>query len=354
MTDLTTGAAYLRSFWDMITSSIEHMPFAPGDYAAYATSIVGKPFALVNAGFSLELALPPLESQISKEQQPAVPGASGADTLFSYKFPVKVGDKERLFDGVVGYFDTQNTSTLSTNFDSLHTYFTADGNPEPGDPRLGIEPSNFELLSPYYIDPDPSSLIGSYRAAHAARLKVKTMLIDPYTSLHLYTPILPIKSFKLSSWTVQNALQKMSKFSLLDSDVALTVTPGAFFRVGPILHTTNLPTEYDPAKAVSAETWARKQQEFSAGRDAPPISLPIGGGKKGQWNWLQPYVTDEATGKRQYNALDVGEEGRFESVVLWNEWLMLADGRMRLDPGPYTLVEGFLQLMQPLKAEDLQ
>ena len=27
------------------------------------------------------------------------------------------------------------------------------------------------------------------------------------------------------------------------------------------------------------------------------------------------------------------------------------DGRLRLDPSPYTMVEGFLQLIQPLKQE---
>jgi hypothetical protein len=215
MKDPRNGAAYLRAFWDMMISSIEHMPYAPNDYSAYATSIVGKPFALVNAGFSLELALPPLESQISKGQQPsAAAGPSAAEVLYSYKFPVKIGDKERRFDGVVGYFDTENSSSISTNFDKLHTYFTADRNSEVGDPRLSIEPSNFELLSPYYIDPEPPSLLWNYRAAHDKKLSIKTLLIDPYTSLHLYTPILPIKPFSLSAWILQSALQRMSTFRI--------------------------------------------------------------------------------------------------------------------------------------------
>ena len=29
------------------------------------------------------------------------------------------------------------------------------------------------------------------------------------------------------------------------------------------------------------------------------------------------------------------------------------DGRLRFDPAPYTMVEGFLQLMQPLTKEDV-
>ena len=56
------------------------------------------------------------------------------------------------------------------------------------------------------------------------------------------------------------------------------------------------------------------------------------------WNWLQPYLTTQTddTGdpkqETRYNALSVGAE----------------DGRLRLDPAPYTFVEGYLQLARPL------
>lgn len=70
------------------------------------------------------------------------------------------------------------------------------------------------------------------------------------------------------------------------------------------------------------------------------------------WNWLQPYRTDKITVEdsnpkdastdvtmppqivTRYNALEVGKE----------------DGKMRNDPGPYTFVEGFLQLARPIVA----
>ena len=56
------------------------------------------------------------------------------------------------------------------------------------------------------------------------------------------------------------------------------------------------------------------------------------------WNWLQPYLTTETdkkgveTQETRYNALSVGAE----------------DGKLRLDPAPYTFVEGYLQLARPL------
>jgi hypothetical protein len=196
----------------MITAAIETMPFTPADYATYATSLVGKPFALVNAGFSLELALPPLESQITPSL-PVDPNApSAADKLFSYQFPVKIGDQDRPYDGVVGYFDADNTTTGITDWAKLHSYFTATGTPVAGDPRVPILPQNFDKIEPYYIDPEGTLLNGSFIQTHASKYMIKTMLLDPYTPLHLYSPILPITKLQLPSWTVQSAMKKISTY----------------------------------------------------------------------------------------------------------------------------------------------
>lgn len=94
---------------------------------------------------------------------------------------------------------------------------------------------------------------------------------------------------------------------------------------------------FDPANALNADTWGAKQQDPKVNPETAAIRLPLGGGKWGVWNWLQPFPPGETDGEKRYNAFDVGEE----------------DTRLRLDPGPYTAVEGFLQLMQPLKGENL-
>jgi hypothetical protein len=295
MSDSRTGGAYLRSFWNMILSAMGVMPYAPASYGSFATSIVGKVFALVNFGFSLELSLPPLESQVIQPMQPRTAPRSEADVLFGYKFPVKIGDKERPYDGVVAYFDSDNTSTGKTNWDVLHSYFTADGTPEAHDPRVSILPENFETLGPYYVEPEDPLVNNSFADSHASNFRVKTMLLDPFTPLHLYTPILPIKSLKLPEWSVQTALEKMS----------------AFFHVGPVLITRDVPTTYDSAKAVSADDWVKKQLDHTVNPEAAGIRLPISVGKKGSWNWLQPYpLSDAGDGKKHYNALDVGEDGK--------------------------------------------
>lgn len=213
-----SGAAYLRSFWDMVTKATESMSYPPPEYAASASAIVGRPLALVNVGFSLELATEPLVSQTALPPVGMDP-PSEAKLLYGYKFPVKIGDMDRPSDGVVGYFDTDNMATGKTDWEALHTYFTAgivDGvpatpppTPTPGDPRILIEPKTFPQVRPYYVDPAVPLRNGSFAESHAAKTMVKTMLVDPFTPLQVYTPILPVTTLQLPAWTVQGGLHKI-------------------------------------------------------------------------------------------------------------------------------------------------
>ena len=66
-------------------------------------------------------------------------------------------------------------------------------------------------MTPYYIDPLDYDGKTGFLAAQAAKFMVKTLLIDPYTPIHLYTGILPIKSFQLPAWSLQAAMKNMSK-----------------------------------------------------------------------------------------------------------------------------------------------
>jgi hypothetical protein len=108
MTDPDNGGDYLLALWDLIVQAIPTTPFAPSDYAGYANAIVGKPLALVNAGWSLELAQPPFWQQsVLTPTPPKViqPDKNGrlddvvdyqrtdAEKVMSgYQFPIKIGD----------------------------------------------------------------------------------------------------------------------------------------------------------------------------------------------------------------------------------------------------------------------
>ncbi|KAK3178424.1 hypothetical protein OEA41_000559 [Lepraria neglecta] len=187
------GAVYLRAFCDMITKAVELMPFAPAGHAVYATAIVGKPLALVNAGFSLELSTPPLEPQTTLPPKLDPNPPTEADVLFAYKFPIKIRDRDH----------------------------------------------------PYH---------------------------------------------------------------------------GAFFHLGLTPLTRDVPTEYDEGSPLSAETWVADQQARASKTTTAPIRLPIGGAKKGFWNWLQLYQAaqeGEGEGKeRNHKALEVGEDGKLKSFLL--------------------------------------
>ena len=127
--DPTGSASYLMSLWNTIEAAIQNMPFAAGLYSSTANAIVGKPLALVNAGWSLELAQPPLWAQHTlPAPAPVINGVDlrrkdAADAMGAYKFKVKIGDvcspsscsscdrsmqtdiiqRDRPFDGVVAY-----------------------------------------------------------------------------------------------------------------------------------------------------------------------------------------------------------------------------------------------------------
>jgi hypothetical protein len=162
------------------------------------------------------------------------------------------------------------------------------------------------------------------------------MLIDPYTPFHAYSPILPIKSLILPPWTIQAAFSRMT----------------AFFRLGPQLLSSDVPINYNPDAHLSPDSWNTAKESVDAATvaalkkgETASIRLPLAG-KKGLWQWLQPYDLPndkekpgpkDGTRVTRFNALDVGEE----------------DTKIRKDPAPYTFIEGYLQLARPLLSENV-
>ena len=219
----------MKALWDIVRSAIPTMPFPPSEYAGYANAIVGKPLALVNAGWSIELAEAPYWKQHTLPP-PEIPGTKNGvkDTidplrpkaqalLESYSFKVKIGDAERPFDGVVAFWDADNANTTAkddpksstkTDFNKLWAYTESDVT--KGISKL-IEPATFPTMSPYFLHPETATDAESFTRQHTSKLMTKTLLIDPYTPIHLYSGILPIKGLQLAGWTIQNALKNMSQ-----------------------------------------------------------------------------------------------------------------------------------------------
>ena len=347
---LHTDQQYFQEFSDMINGSIKNMPFPPSDYSGYANAIVGKPLALVNVGWSLELAAPATKSQNTLGNIAIDPEG----TLKKYNFPLKLGDIERNYDGVVGYWNTNNDAgECKTKWDKMYTYFTINWShlpaghvlqlpgttlPRPtytvltGDTldsiahklQLSVQtiktsnphihdasptatfqpilPDKFLEMHPYYLDP-VTTTSNNFLAKKAEQYTVTSLLIDPYTPTHAYSPILPVKHLTLPSWTIQTAFEKMH----------------AFFHLGPLLLTADVPgTRADVAEEV--------------------IKLPVSG-RKGTWNWFQPYAQDGDP-----NAVDP----RYAQMEVQEDL-----GDRKFEKAPYTFVEGFLQLMGSLEQKKM-
>ena len=116
---------------------------------------------------------------------------------------------------MVAYWEVP-TST-ETNFDKIFAYTSTK---ETESLITIIEPGSFPKLTPYFIDPDslptpgkpaPASKQQSFVEQHTAQLMVETLLVDPYTALHVYSGILPISSIQLPSWAIQQGLKNMGR-----------------------------------------------------------------------------------------------------------------------------------------------
>lgn len=171
-----------------------------------------------------------------------------------------------------------------TDFPKIRTYFTDQLFPNNTDLRQLVSetsPVGFgQPLVPMWMDSS-----APFDEANK-NFRLAATLVDPFTPIHAYTPILPIASLKLPSWTIQNACQKVT----------------AFFHLGPILMTSDVPTKYRgnfQAKQVIDPSELAKP--VSDGRTA---KLPIS--YKALWRWLQPY--DKVSQGTIFDGYALGED----------------------------------------------
>lgn len=353
---------YLRSFINVVNKSLASVAHAPNTYADFLNAIVGRPLALVNMGFALELAQPPLKNQST--QSNAAEPFQLLDPINPYKFKVKVGDKDRIYDGLVGYFDSQdNFEALGTELklETLYTYYDTGTKP-----TQVISPNNYPEIKPYYIsaaqkdtlkfdDPALTDDAAVQMALgvvnqHAENLKMLGCIIDPFSDLHLYSGILPIVSLKLPSWTLQQAMQRMT----------------AFFHMGPLLITTpdlqnQFHSENDLTPDYNLATKADATLKPNTDPKAPPVfkGIPIPAVKSADWNWLQAFAVTPTPAPTPLpsaapaTATPVMPVHPPPKEQHWNPFVIAQlDNKPKFEPGPYTAVEGYLQLKNPIMTPD--
>ena len=293
---------YLYRFFQNITRTIEATQASPSQYAESMLSILGKPLALTTFGFSMQLALPALTNQ-STVPTTATPSLG---SVLDYTFPVKLGDKDNVFDGLFGTFSPKGDSFDFDNFKCYH------------DP----DPANQPALSgvrPFYIDPSTEP---DYVAAMGTKYSLFAAIVDPFTPIHVYSALLPIQQLQIPPWCISQGLNQIA----------------SFFKTGPTLIANDVPAFDATAKVAEDYRLDDKNAPKSTGSIAiPAVSMA-------DFKWLQPYWVDgsgavaenagDDNGSTEYNVLDI----RTPSVKpLWQT-------------PPYVVTEGYLQMAKPFAA----
>lgn len=308
----------------MINDSLQHAAPAPDAYAQFLNSVVGKPLALVNMGWSLEMATDAYVNQSTlndvKPDEWLLPDPQGGQRdLYTFKY--KLGDQQRSYDGLVGYFRTLETQTDGNDLqlDSCYTFFGfKDGGggdvapPVGGSPLVEINKDNYPVLKPYWIDPKLDS--SNIETERNAKLAPNTfgVLMDPFTAVHAYSGILPTQPLKLPTWTWQEALSRMT----------------AFFHMGPLVLTTDVP-------GYNSDYKLKSDYDLKTAQTVPGSAIGIPAMAAADWDWLQAYSVDEAgSGEEKTAFMPLGLGG--------------TDTRPRFEEAPYTAIEGYLQLKRAI------
>ncbi|KAK6499506.1 hypothetical protein TWF506_004136 [Arthrobotrys conoides] len=322
---LSEDQIYLLSFVDMITDALDRTTVPPTSYGQFVNALVGRPLALVNMGWSLELAAAPKKTQSTLNNQKNLSNPWGLlpdpQNLKVYSFPVKFGDKGRANDGLVGYFNSFDQFTRRPEDDlqlkKIYTYFQKNPPEDPNkkSPIKIINNENYPHFKCWWLDLNDKNAGFLDKDGHLEferqknkKLQVYGAIIDPFLPVTAYTSLLPVQSLKLPTWTWESALKKMT----------------GFFHAGPIILDTDIP-EFIPAKKLSSEDNQYLKNEPVEATATKIPALPVA-----DWAWLQAYTEG-------FMALDISKE----------------QGKLNLEKGPKTAVEGYLQMRAPI-VEDKQ
>lgn len=307
--------SYLEAFMAMIRGAMDYAAAAPDSYGQFLNSVVGRPLALVNMAWSLELGtdemtnqsdILPLDPRWSLLRETKKPGHVDDPV---YTFPIKLGDEKRAYDGLVGYFQTlpeaQQTRSSYLDLSTCYTFYGLDQLGE-GSSLTKIGQSNYPKLSPFHLNPvkDSAADLEQQRNRMLARSTFGAVL-DPFRPVHGFTGILPIQPLSVPEWTWQEAMAKMT----------------AFFHVGPLSVVRDVPAFDERFVLTDRTDLGDDGQVVADGAALPKLGT-------GDWAWLQPYSEDGTS------FMPLGLAG--------------ADTRPTLQNGPYSAIEGYLQLRRPI------
>ncbi len=338
------SSAYLKKLMDIIIRALDSLHPTPNSFSGEVAAVFGRPLALVNMAWSLELATQPMKDQSTFSDQ-----SSSDISVLDYHFTLRVGDRHNLNDGLVGYFEevgsvgsgsTQsngtkeisstepNTSTEDINgtvndgiapfdFSCLRTEFGEKA--DPSNTALRCD-KPLTILRPYFIDP-LAATVDEYSYLRNQVMSVFAAIVDPFSDIFGYSMVLPPRKLQIPRWTIEKAMKQ--------------ITP--FMSVGPVLVPGDIP---DPQLLQTAQLGSSTNGINGAAPaakkdDKDPPTIPAHIPADGRWAWLQPVAVDDNAEEVEYLKINVrGQESKFQEL-----------------DGPHTAVGGYLQLTtQPLPA----
>ncbi|KAM0272280.1 hypothetical protein ACHAQH_008727 [Verticillium albo-atrum] len=328
ISSLTAEDKRLRAFMDMIMSALSATVPAPTAYSQFLNSLVGRPLALANMGWSLELEANSLKNESTVPEQHEFPldfGLLRGDGVGQYEFPVKFGDEMNNYDGLVGYFRVKGLESPKVRSDGgdldlsqIYTYFHAKYELD-GAPLAPIDTASYPRLKSFWVDPhryqpktrdEVQAKAREYEAARNGALQIFGAIFDPFAPITAFSSILPMRKLQLPSWTWETDLKRIT----------------TFFHAGPLLLTDKLPA-FDGSKRLDP-----KKYDVADTPENAQVCLPAL--KAADWAWLQPYDLKSNSEARAYMPIDVA--GDSDEAPKWQK-------------GPLTAIEGFMQLKAPLE-----
>ncbi|KAJ8123818.1 hypothetical protein ONZ43_g319 [Nemania bipapillata] len=175
---------------------------------------------------------------------------------------------------------------------------------------------SYPLFTPFWESPhatvEGGGAVGpeEFDDRRNARMTVFGAIVDPFTPVHAYSSFLPASELLLPTWTWQSAMNTMT----------------AFFHAGPLTVPLNDVPAYDEAQKLTTAN----------AKDVPKRDLPLPSLGAGDWSWFEPYAVEgEGDDKLPvFNPFGIEKRGDLTKPGFQN--------------GPYTAIEGFLQLRNPI------
>ncbi|MCS0634709.1 hypothetical protein NX801_03345 [Streptomyces sp. LP05-1] len=277
LTDPARGRGVLGGFLDAIGLVLDTVaPTGDAGPAHTTAPLVGRPLALCRARLDLDLDGPPYTDpswrNLRENAPPAYP---------DYRWPVRLGERSELGDGLVGYFGGVHRDT---DYSRLYTVLADSELPDAG--RQYLTPigtgASLALAARVPAD-DPDHL----RAAHL------TLLLDPRSTVHATSDVLPAAELTLPARLVEPPLARLP----------------VSFRLGPL---PTVPYSAGPPDGTRAA--------------APPaLELPRPSDRLGTWEWVQ---RDSAGGWATTATRPADDRARHPRPVP-----VLRTGRISLRPG---------------------